>query len=135
MQQELSRHTSFFFLQFVMIVSYYFPMVYTLPHLCYHCMSVQATPASSVCTWVVMNQMFEISNAFSQNIDIIIHVVRTWAGKIPWKRAWQPTPVFLPGDPHGQRSLAGYSLWVRKLDTTERPGTAHGTRSDLARVG
>ena len=58
-----------------------------------------------------------------------------WAGKIPWKRAWQPTPVFLPGDPHGQRSLAGYSLWVRKLDTTERPGTAHGTRSDLARVG
>ena len=30
-------------------------------------------------------------------------------GKIPWKRAWQPTPVFLPGESHGQRSLAGYS--------------------------
>ena len=30
-------------------------------------------------------------------------------GKIPWRRAWQPTPVFLPGDSYGQRSLAGYS--------------------------
>ena len=30
-------------------------------------------------------------------------------GKIPWRRAWQPTPVFLPGKVHGQRSLAGYS--------------------------
>ena len=33
-----------------------------------------------------------------------------WAGKILWRRAWQPTPVFLPGESHGQRSLAGYSL-------------------------
>ena len=32
-----------------------------------------------------------------------------WVGKIPWRRAWQPTPVFLPGESHGQRSLAGYS--------------------------
>ena len=29
--------------------------------------------------------------------------------KVPWRKAWQPTPVFLPGDSHGQRSLAGYS--------------------------
>ena len=32
-----------------------------------------------------------------------------WVGKIPWKRAWQPTPVFLPGKSHGQSSLVGYS--------------------------
>ena len=32
-----------------------------------------------------------------------------WVGKIPWRRKWQPTPVFLPGKCHGQRSLAGYS--------------------------
>ena len=32
-----------------------------------------------------------------------------WVGKIPWRRAWQPTPAFLPGESHGQRSLAGYS--------------------------
>ena len=30
-----------------------------------------------------------------------------WAGKIPWRRAWQPTPVLLPGESHGQRSLVG----------------------------
>ena len=30
-------------------------------------------------------------------------------GKIPWRKTWQPTPVFLPGDSHGQRSLTGYS--------------------------
>ena len=35
-----------------------------------------------------------------------------WVGKIPWRRAWQPTPVFLPGESHGQRSLVGcYSPW------------------------
>ena len=32
-----------------------------------------------------------------------------WVGQIPWKSGWQPTPVFLPGESHGQRSLAGYS--------------------------
>ena len=31
-------------------------------------------------------------------------------GKIPWRKAWQPTPLFLPGESHGQRILAGYSL-------------------------
>ena len=43
-----------------------------------------------------------------------------WVRKIPWRRAWQPTPVFLPGESHGQRSLAGYSPWGRKeSDLTE----------------
>ena len=41
--------------------------------------------------------------------------------KISWRRRWQPTPVLLPGESHGQRSLVGYSPWGRKeLDTTER---------------
>ena len=44
-----------------------------------------------------------------------------WVGKIPWRRAWQPTPVFLPGESHGQRSLVGCSPWGRKeLHTAER---------------
>ena len=43
-----------------------------------------------------------------------------WVEKTPWRRAWQPTPVLLPGESHGQRSLEGYSSWGRKeLDTTE----------------
>ena len=40
-----------------------------------------------------------------------------WVWKIPWRRAWQPTPLFLPGESPGQRSLAGYSPWgCKELD-------------------
>ena len=46
-----------------------------------------------------------------------------WVGKIPWRRAWQPTPVFLPGESHGEGSLAGYivhgvsksRIWLKRL--------------------
>ena len=38
-----------------------------------------------------------------------------WAGKIPWRRKWQPTPVFLPGESHGGRSLVGYSPWGHRV--------------------
>ena len=38
------------------------------------------------------------------------HGFALWIGKISWRRAWQPTPDFLPGESHGQRSLVGYSL-------------------------
>ena len=37
-----------------------------------------------------------------------------WVEKIPWRRKWQPTPVFLPGKSQGQRSLAGYGSWDHK---------------------
>ena len=37
------------------------------------------------------------------------HGFHPWVRKIPWRSAWQPTPVFLPGKTHRQRSLAGYS--------------------------
>ena len=41
--------------------------------------------------------------------------------KIPWRRKWQPTPLFLPGEFHGQRSLASYSPWgCKESDTTEQ---------------
>ena len=47
--------------------------------------------------------------------------VQSWVGKILWKRKWLPTPVFLPVESHGQRSLEGYSPCGHKeLDTTER---------------
>ena len=43
-----------------------------------------------------------------------------WVGKIPWRRKWQPTPVFSPRESHGQRRLVGYSPWdCKELDTTE----------------
>ena len=40
-----------------------------------------------------------------------------WVGKIPWRRKWPPTPVFLPGESHGQRSLAGLVYGVAKSQT------------------
>ena len=43
-----------------------------------------------------------------------------WVGKIPWKRKWQLTPIFLPRESHGQRSLASHNPWGRKeSETTE----------------
>ena len=50
----------------------------------------------------------------------------TWVRTIPWGRARQPTPVSLPGESHGQRSLVGYSPWSHKeLDTTEQLTLSH----------
>ena len=49
------------------------------------------------------------------------HGFNPWVRKIPWRTAQKPTPVSLPGQSHGQRSLVGYSPWGRKeSDTTER---------------
>ena len=42
------------------------------------------------------------------------------SGRFPWRRKWQPTPVFLPGESHGQRSLVGYTVQkVMESDATE----------------
>ena len=42
-----------------------------------------------------------------------------WVGKIPRRREWQPTPVFLPGESHGQKNRKGYNPWgPKQLDTT-----------------
>ena len=47
-----------------------------------------------------------------------------WVREVPWRREWLPTPVFLPGKSHGQRSLASYGPWGRKeSDTTEHSHT------------
>ena len=43
-----------------------------------------------------------------------------WVNKVPWRSAWQPTPVFLPGESHGQRTLVGYSpQGFKESDMTE----------------
>ena len=53
-----------------------------------------------------------------------------WAWKIPWRRKWQPTPVFLAGKPHGQMNLADYKSWDRRVRhdlTTKHLGLDLGT--------
>ena len=58
-----------------------------------------------------------------------------WVRKVLWRRAWQPTSVFLPGKSHGLRSLVGYGPWGHEgLGRTEAtgvflPGEFHGQRS------
>ena len=52
------------------------------------------------------------------------HGFDPWVGKIPWRRKWQPTPVFLLRKSHGQKNRVGYSSWgCRELDTTEHACT------------
>ena len=56
---------------------------------------------------MVKNPPANAGNARDAKFDL-------WVGKILWSRKWQPTPVFLPGETHGQRSLVGYSPWGRE---------------------
>ena len=51
--------------------------------------------------------------------------VQSWVRKILWRRKWQPTPVFLPRESRGQRSVVGYSPWsYKESDMTEQLSTA-----------
>ena len=58
------------------------------------------------------------ANAGDSRDTVLIPVL----GKIPWKRQWQPTTIFLPREFHGQRTLAGYSPWGCKESDTTRLG-------------
>ena len=54
-----------------------------------------------------------------------------WVRKIPWRRKWHPTLVFLPGESHGQRSLVGYSPWSRKQSVI----TEHACTDEMFSLG
>ena len=78
------------------------------------------------CVWLSMYTLGasqvaqEVKNPPASAGDIKRLGFDPWVGKISWRRKWQLTPVFLPGESHGQRSLAGYSSWGRReLDMTE----------------
>ena len=65
-----------------------------------------------ICQWINNNQIFPQSD--------FVPMHDPWVGKSPWRRKWQLTPVFLPGEFHGQGSLVGLSPWGHKeSDTTE----------------
>lgn len=57
------------------------------------------------------------------------HRINSWVGNTPWRRKWQPTRAFLPGNFHGQRSLAGYSPWsCKEWNMTVHAHTVQGTK-------
>ena len=58
------------------------------------------------------------------------HRFNPWVGKIPWRRAWPPTPVFFAGESHGQRSLVGYSPWGLK-DSDRTEATLHSCTQSI----
>ena len=58
------------------------------------------------------------------------HKFSPWVGKFPWRRKQQPTPVFLPGKSHRQRSLAGYSPWGQLSDLAHTHARYIGSTSD-----
>ena len=76
----------------------------------------------------IFNWMFQVVKNMPSSAGIAFDVGSspglkrsTWIGKISWSRKYKPTPVFLPGELHGERSLVGYNPWHHKeLDTTER---------------
>ena len=53
--------------------------------------------------------MIMVKNLPANAGNVKRHGFDPWVGKVPWRRAWQPTPVVLPEESHGQRSLAGYN--------------------------
>ena len=60
------------------------------------------------------------------------HQLDPWVRKIPWRRKWQPIPVFLLGKSHGQRNLEGYSPWgCKESDVTEHRAQYHISPHDL----
>ena len=60
------------------------------------------------------------------------HGLDPWVGKILWRRKWQPTPVFLPGKYHGQRSLEGYTPWAhRDWDMTKQLSTISQVQNNV----
>ena len=64
------------------------------------------------------------------------HRFDPWVGKISWRRAWKPTPVFLPGEFCGWRSLVGYSPWGHKeSNMTEQLSMQSTHKSGADRVG
>ena len=90
------------------------------------------TLAKSICRWLMSNKKGICHPPWASQVALVVknplanahrhkrHRFNPRVGTIPWRRAWQSTPVILPGESHGQRSLAGYSPWGRtESDTTE----------------
>ena len=82
--------------------------------------AVSGTVLATNARWFGASQVALVVNNSPINAGDMWHGFDPWGGKIPWRRAWQPTPVFLPGEFHGQRSLMGYGPQdCKKLYMTE----------------
>ena len=72
-------------------------------------------------------------NIWKLTVHVLLKPVSRQFKSRPWRREWPPTPVFLPGEFHGQRSLVHYSLWGHKESyTTEKLTLSISTNSEFA---
>ena len=72
--------------------------------------------------WAIVDGASLVAQTVKNPPEMQATGIDPWVGKIPWRRTWQPTLVFLPQESHGQGSLVGYSAWSPKeWDTTEQP--------------
>jgi len=83
-----------------------------------------------------INKWVNRASLVAQRVKNLPAMQETWfdprAGKIPCRRKWQPTPVFLPGEAHGQRNLADYSPWgCKELDMIQRLNHNHWQTQQL----
>ena len=80
-------------------------------------------PCLSLLLFTSSSNQISMASLMAQTVKNLLQCWRLgfspWIGKISWRRTWQPIPVFLPGESHGLRSLAGYSSWgPKESDTT-----------------
>ena len=79
------------------------------------------TACQDFLSFTVSQSLLRLASLVAQTAKNLPATQETQVGKIPWRREWLPTPVFLPGEIHGQGSLAGYSPWVcKESDLTEQ---------------
>ena len=101
-------------------------LVKALPHSlcikteCLACKACSGMVAVISCSWCHHCHLYHLLWLTSTLLQCRRPGFLPWVRKIPWIRIWQSTPALLPGKPHGERSLAGYSPWGHKqLDMTE----------------
>ena len=83
---------------------------------------------SSVCTLAILlsHSLSDPVWTFHVSLKCRRHGFDSWVGKIPWRREWLLMPGFLPGEFHGQKSLAGYIQWsCKELDRTMEPHSSN----------
>ena len=95
-------------------------------HICCDLNGKEIQKLGDIHTHIYRTSQVTLKNPPANAGDIRDTVSMPWVGKIPWRRKWRPTSVFLPGKAHGQRSLVGCSpAGCKESDMTEATQHAH----------
>ena len=84
---------------------------------CFNSFNCLGQPLFTSLTWTPSFLTSQVALVLKNPPDNVGDRFDPWVGKISWRRTWQPTLLFLPGEFHGQRNLVGYSPWIAKNQT------------------